>query len=90
MKRLLPIAAILCTVLTTLLMLVFSMAGMANAPPDQIQRMELWMGGFSLLALTCVIASIVLMRRQRHGPAALVAFLPTGILFWMFVWLIMR
>lgn len=90
MKRLLPIAAILCTVLTTVLMLVFSMAGMANATPEQTQRMELWMGGLSLFALVCVITGIVLMRKQRHGRAALVAFLPTGILFWIFVWSMLR
>ena len=87
MKHLLPIAAILCTVLSTLLMLVFMMAGAANSSPEQLRSMKWWAGGLSLLSVVCVIAGIMLLRRGRTGQAALVAFLPTGILFWIFVWL---
>ncbi|MEO8068284.1 MAG: hypothetical protein ABI599_11380 [Flavobacteriales bacterium] len=86
MKYLLPIAAMVCTVGTTLLMLVFHAAGAANAGPEQIRSMKLWAGGLSILALVCVIASIVLMRNGQIAWAALIAFIPVvvmGIVFFI-------
>lgn len=89
MKYLLPIAAMLCTAFCTLVMLVFLLAGMANSSPEQLRSMQLWVAGLCLLSLVCVVAGIVLMRRDRPGAAALVAFLPTAVMGCIFVLLLL-
>ncbi|MBK7752667.1 MAG: hypothetical protein IPI41_08710 [Flavobacteriales bacterium] len=67
MKNLLPIAAMLCTACTTLLMLVFTLAGMPNSTAEQLRNMQLWAGGLCLLSLLCIVVGIVLM--GRTAPA---------------------
>ncbi|HEX2617027.1 MAG TPA: hypothetical protein VHL57_05750 [Flavobacteriales bacterium] len=85
MKYVLPIAAMICTAGATLLMLVFTMAGMANSTPEQLRSMKWWAGGLSLLSLACVTIGALLLRQGRSELAALVAFLPTAIMGTIFL-----
>jgi hypothetical protein len=79
MKLILPILAMVCTVLATLTALVFCMAGGANSTPAQIHALKLWMGGLSLLGVAGVVVGIVLLRAGQPGWAAGAAFAPTII-----------
>jgi hypothetical protein len=80
MKLLLPILAMICTVLVTLTALVFCMAGGANSTPAQIRALKFWMAGLSLLGLAGIVAGVFLMRAGLPGWAAGAAFLPTVIM----------
>jgi uncharacterized membrane protein YozB (DUF420 family) len=80
MKSLLPIAAIVVTVLVTLCAVVFCMAGGANATPAQIRALKLWMAGLSLLGVAGIVAGIFLMRAGQHNWAAGAAILPAVIM----------
>ncbi len=80
MKYIPPIAGMLCTAFITLMMLVFTLAGMANASAEQLRSMKLWAAVLALLALACIVGSIVLMRYDRFGLAALVAFIPVMVM----------
>jgi len=80
MNYILPIAAMLLSGFLTLMMLVFAVAGAANAGADQLSEMGVFGGGMFLLFVGCVIGSIMLMRKDRFGKAALVALLPTVII----------
>lgn len=79
MKLLLPILAMICTVLSTLTALVFCMAGGANSTPAQIRALKLWMSGISVLGVAGVTVSIILIRAGQPGLAAVAAFAPTVI-----------
>lgn len=79
MKLILPILAMICTVLATLTALVFCMAGGANSTPAQIRALKLWMVGISLLGVAGVTISIILTRAGQPGWAAVAAFAPTVI-----------
>lgn len=79
MKLILPILAMVCTVLATLTALVFCMAGGANSTPAQIRVIKLWMAGLSLLGVAGVVVGILLIRAGQPGWAALAAFAPTVI-----------
>lgn len=85
MKYVPPIAGMVCTVFITLLMLVFMVAGMANASDEQLNSMELWATVLSLLSLACIVGSIVLLRKRRFAPATLVAFVPVAVMLVIFV-----
>ena len=85
MKSLLPIAAMLCTACTTLLMLVFTLAGMPNSTAEQLRNMQLWAGGLCGLSLVCVIVGIVFMAQDRPRQAAVVAFLPSAVMGLIFL-----
>ena len=89
MKSLLPIAAMLCTACTTLLMLVFTLAGMPNSSAEQLRNMQVWAGGLCLLSLVCVVVGIVLMAKDRSRQAALVAFLPSAVMGLIFLALLL-
>ena len=89
MKNLLPIAAMLCTACTTLLMLVFTLAGMPNSSAEQLRNMQVWAGGLCLLSLVCVVVGIVLMAKDRSRQAALVAFLPSAVMGLIFLALLL-
>lgn len=75
----LPIAAMVCTAIATLVAVVFCMGMGANASPAQIRELKLWMGGLSLLGVAGIVAGIFLMRAGQSGWAAGVAFVPTLI-----------
>lgn len=79
MKLLLPILAMVCTVLATMMAVVFCLAGGANATPEQIRALQLWMAGISLLGAVGVVVGILLIRAGRPGWASLAAFAPTVI-----------
>ncbi|HMP84219.1 MAG TPA: hypothetical protein PKA41_16090 [Verrucomicrobiota bacterium] len=79
MKLILPILAMVCTVLATLTALVFCLAGGANASPAQIRALKLWMAGISLLGVAGVTVSIFLIRAGQPGWAAVAAIAPTII-----------
>jgi prolipoprotein diacylglyceryltransferase len=84
MKHILPIAAMLCTGLTTLTAIVFCMAMGANSTPAQLRALKLWMGGLSLLGVAGVVVGILLIRAGQPNWAAVAAFAPTvfyGIIF---------
>ena len=80
MKLFLPILAMLFTVVSTVVALVFCMAMGANSTPAQINRLKIWMCGFSLLAFAGIIVGIVLMRFGQTSWAAGIAFLPTVVI----------
>ena len=79
MKLLLPIAAMICTALTTLVAVVFCLGMGANSTPAQIRELKLWMAGLSLLGLGGIVASIFMVRAGQHGMAAVAAIAPTVI-----------
>jgi uncharacterized membrane protein YozB (DUF420 family) len=79
MKLLIPILAMVCTVLATLMAVVFCLAGGANATPEQIHALKLWMAGISLLGVAGVVAGILLIRAGQPGWASVAAFAPTVI-----------
>ncbi len=85
MKFLLPIAAMICTVLSTLTAVVFCAGMGANASPEQIRALKLWMAGLSLLGAAGIVASIFFMRAGQHGLAAALAFAPTAIIVVIFI-----
>ena len=70
MKNLLPIVAMLCTALATLVMVVFNLAGAANASAEQIRSQKIWVGGLSLLAVVGIVVGIFLIRAGQPGAAA--------------------
>ena len=80
MKFLLPILAMICTALATLVMIVFNLVGAANASAEQIRSQKLWAGGMTLLAVVGIVVGIFLMRAGQPGAAAGAAFLPTVII----------
>jgi hypothetical protein len=80
MMKIFAILAMLGTLLTTLTMLVFCLGMGANASPEEIRALKLWMGGLSLLGAAGIAASIVLLRTGRPGSATGAAFLPTMIM----------
>lgn len=79
MKLILPILAMVCTVLATLTALVFCMAAGANAKPPEIRALKLWMVFISLLGVAGVAVGICLIRAGQPGWASLAAFAPTVI-----------
>jgi len=79
MKLILPILAMISTVLATLTAVVFCLAGGANSSPAQIRTLKLWMAGLSLLGVAGVVVGIILMRAGQPGWASLAAFAPTVI-----------
>ena len=85
MKNLLPIVAMLCTALATLVMVVFNLAGAANASAEQIRSQKIWVGGLSLLAVVGIVVGIFLIRAGQPGAAAGAAFLPTAIIAIIFL-----
>ena len=88
MKFLLLAAAILamiCTVVTTLTAVVFVMSMGANATPEQIRALKLWMAGLSLLGCSGIVVGNFLMRAGEHGWAAGAAILPAVIMMLIFI-----
>lgn len=79
MKLLLPILAMIGTVLATLTALVFCMAMGANSTPAQIRALKLWMAGLSLLGGAGIIVGIILIRAGQPNWAAVAAIAPTLI-----------
>jgi uncharacterized membrane protein YozB (DUF420 family) len=79
MKLLLPILAMVCTVLATLTAIVFCLAGGANSTTAQIRALKIWMVVISLLGTAGVAAGICLIRAGQPGWASLAAFAPTVI-----------
>ena len=73
------IAAMICTALATLVMIVFNLAGAANASAAQIHSMKFWAGGMTLLAVAGIAAGIFLLRAGQPGWATGVSFAPTII-----------
>lgn len=79
MKLLLPILAMIGTVLATLTALVFCLAMGANSTPAQLRALKLWMGGLSLLGVAGVVVGIILIRAGQPNWAAVAAIAPTVI-----------
>lgn len=83
-KSILPmIGAALCIVFTafsTATMWVFSAAALANASHESIQRVKLWVAGFSSLSLVCVVVALWLLCAQRAGRSAAFALLPSVVM----------
>lgn len=90
MKLPLPILAILCTVLSTLTALTFCMGMGANSTPAQIRALKLWMAAISLLGIGGVVASIVLLRADQPGWAALAGVAPTVVFGTIFLIALLR
>lgn len=88
MRYLLPIAAMLCTAFVTVLMLVFTVAGAANAQPEQLRSMKAWALSLVVFALLCTGVAILLLRQGRTGLAGLVALLPLLVMGLLFLWVV--
>ncbi len=80
MKLILPIGAMIITVLATVVALVFCLSMGANSTPAQLRTLKLWMCGLSLVGGTSVVLGFILLRAGQPGWAAIAAFAPT-ILF---------
>jgi hypothetical protein len=76
----LSIAAMACTAIATLAMLVLHVAGAANAGDQQIRSMKFSAGSLTVFAVACVAAGIYLMRVNQTGWAAGISFAPTVIM----------
>lgn len=70
----------LFTVFSTVTMWVFSAAAVANADAASIQRVKLWVMGFSSFSLVGLLAAVWLLRMKRHGQAAGIALLPSIVM----------
>jgi len=84
MKYILPIAAMLCSVVATLTAVVFCLGMGANSSEAEIRQLKLWMAGLSLLGACGVAAGIFLLRAGQFNAAAGAAITPTiivGIVF---------
>lgn len=79
-----PIGAMICTIITTLTMLGFCMGMGANASPSAIAALKMWMVGLSVLSLAGIVAGLFLMRSQPNLAAGL-AILPAIIIGVIFV-----
>lgn len=79
MKYILPLAAMLLNVLSTITAVVFCLYMCANATPDQIRVVKYWMAGLSLLGLIGLVGGIFLLRADLLVWSTVVAFLPTVI-----------
>lgn len=77
---LLLVAAIIGTILMTLIAIGFCLGMGANASPAQIRMLKAWMGGFSVLGIAGIVAGILLMRAGQSGYAAGVAIAPAVII----------
>lgn len=80
MKLILPIFAMICTVIATLTAVVFCLGMGANAKPPEIRALKLWMLGLTLLGLVGITVGIFLLRAGQPGWAAGVSFAPVVIL----------
>ena len=74
------IIAMLCTAFATLSAVVFCLAGGANATPEQIRALKLWMLGLTLLGVAGVGVGICLLGAGQPGWAAGVSFSPTVVI----------
>ena len=90
MKVLLPIAAMLCTVFFTITAVVFTASMGANASNEEVRVLKFWMIGLGALGLAGIVAGIMLVRTGRYAMAAGVAFLPTVLIFMVFLVAVMR
>ena len=79
MKFILPVFAMICTVLATVTALVFCMAMGANSTPEQLRVLKLWMAGLSVLGLAGVAVGLLLIRLGQPGWASVAAIAPTVI-----------
>ena len=79
MKLILPIGAMLCTVVTTLTAVVCCLAMGANSSAKELGQLKLWMAALSLRGAGGVALAIFLIRSGQPGWAAGAAFAPTVI-----------
>ena len=84
------IAAMICTVFAALTAVVFCLAGGANADAESIRRLKLWMLACGPGSLVFIGVAIWLFTRQRPGPAAIVAIIPTVLMGATFLVKILR
>ena len=80
MKLILPIFAMICTVIATLTAVVFCLGMGANAKPPEIRALKLWMLGLTLLGVAGVTVGIFLLRAGQPSWAAGVSFAPVVIM----------
>jgi hypothetical protein len=71
------IFSMLFTIVATVTMLVFCMAAGANASPDSIRRLKIYMVSFSLLSLLCLVAAGLLLYGKKTGWSAGIALAPS-------------
>ena len=90
MKLILPIFAMVCTTLATLVMIVFNIAGAANASAEQIRSMKVWSNGMTLLAVVGILIGIFLIRAGQPGWAAGAAIVPTVVMVIIFLVAILK
>lgn len=77
MKMILLVAAIISSILATLVALTFCMGMGANSSPAEIRMLKLWMAIFSLVGVAGVVAGVLLMRSGQANYAAGAAVAPT-------------
>lgn len=80
------ILAMLATAASTLVMLVFGAASMANASPESLHRTEAWMTGFSVAAVVGILGGVWLLWTRRPAPAAIVSVMPAAAMLFVFIW----
>lgn len=86
----LPITSIIATLITTVVMLVFSVAGAANASAEQLRSMKLQAGGMTVLAIVGIVGAIVCLRMGHPGWAAVAAIVPAAVMVLAFIVAIAR
>lgn len=79
------VVAMICTVGSTLLMWVFSLASLPNASPESVQRVKLWTSGLTMCAVVCLSAAAWLVIVNRPVLAAVVAIVPVIIMAILFI-----
>lgn len=85
MKLILPIMAIIATILATLTTLVFCMSMGANSTPAQLRALKLWMAGLTGLGVAGVVAGLYFIRAGQPNTGAAAAFAPTILFSILFV-----
>lgn len=84
------IAAMIFTAVSTVTMWIFAAASLANANPDSIQRVKIWVLNFSLLSFSGIGIGIWLLVGKRYGLSSGVSLLPAAVMFIALFWQIIR
>ena len=85
------IGSMLISIVSTVTMLVFCLAAMANANADSIHRLKTWMMSLSMLSLLCLAVAGWLLYDKRPGWASAgIALAPTVLMGTIFIYKVTR
>jgi hypothetical protein len=84
------IAAMIFTAGSMLAMWVFAAASLANASPDSVQRVKMWVINLSLYCLAGIGVGIRLLVQKRCGWSTCISLLPAATMLLILLWRVYR